>query len=353
VIVDQAIYRNGRRHSCGDLSDELAALRRGQDGFIWIGLKDPTPEEFAEVNSELNLHPLAVEDALKGNQRAKIEEYESSLFVVLKTLRYIDQTSDIETGEVMLFVGDRFVVTVRRREANPLAGVRARLEADQERLTHGPIAVLHAVMDSVVDNYVLVDHEVSVDLDAIEALVFSAHATADANAIYRLKREVLEFRRASVPLADALAHFMERGGGRHLDDDLKHHFRDVGDHLRQVNDHVETYGRLLTDVLSAHLTGVSVQQNEDMRKISAWVAIAAVPTMVAGIYGMNFENMPELRASVRLGDTEFQYGYFLVLAIMIGACTVLYQRFKRAGWLTRPHWRRKPSAAAGKSEPSP
>jgi magnesium transporter len=333
VIVDQAVYRNGIRHSCGDLSDELAALRRQEEGFIWIGLKDPSPAEFAEVNTELDLHQLAVEDAVKGNQRAKIEQYESSLFVVLKTLRYIEASSDIETGEVMVFTGDRFVVTVRRGEGNPLAGVRARLEHDEERLALGPVSVLHAVMDSVVDNYVLVDREVGIDLDTIEAQVFSEDTTADAKAIYRLKREVLEFRRASWPLADDLAHFMERGAGRHLPADLKHLFRDVGDHLRQVNDHVETYDRLLTDVLTAHRTGVSEQQNADMRKISAWVAIAAVPTMVAGVYGMNFENIPELQASVRLGDTEFQYGYFVVLGLMVGACLYLYRRFKQSGWL--------------------
>jgi magnesium transporter len=333
VIVDQAIYRGGRRDPCGDLSDELAELRRGGDGFIWIGLKDPSPEEFDEVNDELKLHELAVEDALKGNQRAKIEQYQASLFVVLKTLRYIERTSDIETGEVMLFIGDRFVVTVRRGEANPLAGVRARLEGEPDRLSHGPIAVLHAVMDSVVDNYRLVDAEVGADLDAIESEVFSEHLTADANAIYRLKREVLEFRRASMPLADALTFFLERGEGRLLHVDVRHLFRDVTDHLRQVNDHVETYDRLLTDVLSAHLTGVSVQQNEDMRRISAWVAMAAVPTMIAGIYGMNFAYLPELTMSVRVGGNEVYYGYFLVIGFMALACLLLYRSFKRSGWL--------------------
>ncbi len=333
MIVDQAIYRQGRRHPCGDLSDELDALRAGGDGFLWIGLKDPSPGEFDEVNSELHLHPLAVEDAVKGNQRAKIEKYESSLFVVLKTLRYIEETSDIETGAVMVFIGDRFVVTVRRGEANPLAGVRSRLEREPDRLVHGPVAVLHSVMDSVVDNYRLVDAEVGADLDAIESEVFSEHVTADANAIYRLKREVLEFRRASGPLAESLTTFMERGDGRLLHVDLQHLFRDVADHLRQVNDHVETYDRLLTDVLSAHLTGVSVQQNADMRKISAWVAMAAVPTMIAGIYGMNFHYLPELTMSVHVGDAEVYYGYFLVIGFMVAACAFLYRFFKRSGWL--------------------
>ena len=333
MIVDQAIYRDGRRHGCGDLSDELDALRAGAEGFLWIGLKDPTDAEFDLVNEELHLHPLAVEDAVKGNQRAKIEQYESSIFVVLKTLRYIEATSDIETGEVMLFIGDRFVVTVRRGEGNPLMGVRQRLEAEKERLGHGPMAVFHAVMDSVVDNYLAVDREIKLDLDDIETRVFDNTAAADANAIYRLKREVLEFRRASGPLADALLHFAERGAGRTLSVDVQHLFRDVADHLRQVNDHVESYDRLLTDILGAHLAGVSVKQNEDMRKISAWVAIAAVPTMIAGIYGMNFEKMPELTASVDVGGTEYEYGYFLILGVMVGACTFLYRQFKKSGWL--------------------
>ncbi len=336
MIVDQAIYRGGRRHGCGDLSDELDTLRAGaagDDSFLWIGLKDPTLEEFELVNEELHLHPLAVEDALTGNQRAKIEQYESSVFVVVKTLRYIDRTSDIETGEVMLFIGDRFVVTVRRGEGNPLAGVRHRLEDDAARLDLGATAVLHAVMDSVVDNYLTVDRELKIDLEEIEKQVFGDNSRADANTIYRLKREVLEFRRASEPLAEALIGFMERGRGRALNVDLQHLFRDVVDHLRQVNDHVETYDRLLTDVLGAHLAGVSVKQNEDMRKISAWVAIAAVPTMIAGIYGMNFEKMPELTASVDVGGTQYEYGYFVVLGVMATVCLLLYRQFKKSGWL--------------------
>ena len=330
--MDKAIYRKGRRQPCGDLSDELDVLRLTQDGFLWIGLKDPTDEEFDLVNEELHLHPLAVEDAVNGQQRAKIEQYESSTFVVLKTLRYIEATSDIETGEVMLFIGDYFVVTVRHGEGNPLAGVRQRLEHEADRLEHGPLAVLHAVMDSVVDNYLVVDREVRRDLEQIEEQVFATDVGGDANTMYRLKREVLEFRRATQPLADTLTSFMERTG-RRLPDAILPFFRDVADHLRLVNDHVESYDRLLTDVLSAHLASVSVKQNADMRRISAWVAIAAVPTMIAGIYGMNFEHMPELTASVHLPNGEFQYGYFVVLLVMAAACTSLYRAFKRSGWL--------------------
>jgi magnesium transporter len=336
MIVDQAIYRQGHRLQCEDLSEELERLRGEGNGFLWIGLKDPTDAEFALVNDELQLHPLAVEDAVRGDQRAKIEHYEGSLLVVLKTLRYLEATSDVETGEVMVFLGDRFVVTVRRGEANPLAGVRARLEQNAEHLSLGPAAVLHAVMDSVVDNYMLVDNEIHEDLERIEQQVFSGARGVDATVIYRLKREVLEIRRASLPLADAMERLFVQPHRAIVDRDgseVLAFFRDVKDHLLKVNDHIESYDRLLSDILSAHLAQISVGQNDDMRKISAWVAIAAVPTMIAGIYGMNFEDMPELRASVHLGDAEFHYGYFIVLAVMAVACVSLYRAFKRSGWL--------------------
>jgi magnesium transporter len=321
---------------CQDLSEELDRLREEGNGFLWIGLKDPTDAEFALVNQELELHPLAVEDAVRGDQRAKIEHYEGSLLVVLKTLRYVEDTSDVETGEVMVFLGDRFVVTVRRGDANPLAGVRARLEQNAEHLSLGPAAVLHAVMDSVVDNYILVDNEIHEDLEHIEQLVFSGTRGVDATVIYRLKREVLEIRRASQPLAEAMERLFVQPHRAIVDrdgSDVLAFFRDVKDHLLKVNDHVESYDRLLSDILSAHLAQISVGQNDDMRKISAWIAIAAVPTMIAGIYGMNFDTIPELTASISVGDSEYYYGYFVVLALMAVVCFGLYRAFKRSGWL--------------------
>ena len=335
MIVDQAVYRDGQRTSCADLSDELEALRSSGDprGFLWIGLKDPTDEEFDLVNAELKLHPLAVEDAIKGNQRPKVELYDNTIFVVLKTLRYLEESSDIETGEVMVFLGDRFVVTVRKGEANPLAEVRHKLETDPEQLRHGEISVLHAVMDSIVDTYLAIDTELQDDLDNIEEAVFAGHKHVDSQTIYQLKREVLEFRRAAVPLAAPLRMLHDGSRSPVSSKEVRLLLRDVADHLLRVIDHVETYDRLLTDVLNAHLAQISVQQNSDMRKISAWVAIAAVPTMVAGIYGMNFEYMPELTASVRLGGGELRYGYFVVLAAMAAACVSLYRGFRRSGWL--------------------
>ncbi len=333
MIVDQALYRDGLRHDCGDLGDELAKLRTVGDGFLWIGLKDPSDAEFDLVNDALALHPLAVEDAVQGNQRAKIEAYEGSILAVLKTLRYVEATSDVETGEVMVFVGDRFVVTVRRGEANPLRDVRHRLEADPDQLALGPAAVLHAVMDSVVDTYLLIDEELSVDLDTIEQQVFTGSPDTDVTGIYRLKREVLEFRRAAVPLAEAMRRLWSSPYVDLLDPQVLPFFRDVSDHLARVNDHIETYDRLLTSILHAHLTQVTVRQNEDMRRISAWVAMAAVPTMIAGIYGMNFHFMPELDASVTIGAFEVYWGYFAVLALIAGVSLALFKFFRRHHWL--------------------
>ena len=325
VIIDKALYRDGRREPCGDLSDELATLRERRElgDFLWLGLKDPTEAEFDAVDDELRLHPLAVEDALNGRQRAKIELYEDSIFVVLKTLRYLDDSSDIETGELKVFVGDHFVLTVRSGELSPLTGIRALLESDPDRLRMGPLAVLHAIVDAVVDRYVEIDREVQADLEQIEATVFAGD-TREATSIYALKREVLEFKRAALPLHVPLQmlHTSPRSPVR--DTELRLLFRDVGDHLHGVIDHIESYDRLLSDILGAHLSQVGVQQNEDMRKISAYVAMAAVPTLIAGIYGMNFEHMPEL---------SWRYGYAGALGLMLMVVAGLWVLFKRNNWL--------------------
>ncbi len=324
MIVDQAVYRHGKRSSCTDLNDDLKDLREKRDGFLWIGLKDPTPEEFERVNVALDLHPLAVADAINGKQRVKIEEYDQTHFAVLRTLRYVEQTSDIETGEIMIFVGERFVVTVRSGEGAPLTGVRQRVESDVELLAeHGPNAVFYAVLDNIVDTYRDIDTEVQRDLDEIEAAVFGDNTPASSSTIYLLKREVLEFRRAAQPLMDSLT-------GLYADrspidsEEMRLLLRDVGDHLTHVVEHIDTYDGLLTDVLSAHLAQVGVQQNDDMRKISAWVAIAAVPTLLAGIFGMNFTHMSVL---------DLPGGFFISLAVMAVICAGLYRAFRKSGWL--------------------
>jgi magnesium transporter len=324
VIVDWAVYRRGRRQeSSGDLGAALASARADK-GFVWIGLYEPSHDELREVAAEFGLHRLAVEDAVKAHQRPKLEHYDDSLFAVLKTLRYIEQTSDIESGELALFVGQNYCVTVRHGVANPLSQVRANLEREhQALLACGPSAVLYAVADAVVDTYTLIADEVEHDLEELEARVFSPERTNDAEVIYKLKREVLEFRRAARPLVEPMARLAE-GMEPLVHPDTKPFFRDVYDHVLRVVEQVESFDDLLSGILSANLAQVSVRQNADMRRISAWVAIVAVPTMLAGIYGMNFEHMPEL---------TWQYGYPVVIGIMVVICVSLYRLFKRSGWL--------------------
>lgn len=303
----------------------MTALRSEPgNSFVWVGLKDPTDDQFAQVNEVFDLHPLAVEDAVGGRERVKIEKYEHTLFAVVKTLSYVERTSDIETGEIMIFLGDRFVVTVRRGEVAPLAPVRRVLEANPEHLAaEGAPGVLHAVLDSVVDTYQDIDDEVAADLEEIESDVFGGSNKAHSSTIYLLKREVLEFRRAALPLGRPLA-WLASDQSPVGSAELRLRFRDVNDHLLRVVDHIETYDNLLTDILNAHLAQISIQQNSDMRKISAWVAMAAVPTMVAGIYGMNFDTMPEL---------HWSFGYPLVIGLMVLVCVLLYRAFRRSGWL--------------------
>lgn len=325
MIVDRALYSQGGRQPCDDLADTLASLASGElSGFVWIGLKDPTDAEFDEVRHDLGLHPLAVEDAVNGHQRVKVEHYEQTVFAVLKTLRYVESTSDIETGEVMIFFAKSFVVTIRRGEAAPLTGVRHELEAHpQTMIDNGPAAVFHAVLDAIVDTYRVIDNEVLRDLEEIEETVFTTGDRAKSSTIYLLKREVLEFRRAAAPLVRP-AQWLHGERSPIDSPELRLQFRDVADHLIQVVDHIDTYDGLLTDVLNAHLAQIGVQQNDDMRKISAWVAIAAVPTLLAGIFGMNFDSMPGL---------SWTWGYPAALAFMAVVCLSLYRAFRRSGWL--------------------
>jgi magnesium transporter len=332
VIVDCAIYRNGRRtEGPPDFSDALAQCRLGVDAFVWIGLHEPTEKEFDRVTQEFGLHPLAVEDALKAHQRPKLEVYDDSLFVVLKPVGYEAKSDIVTSGEVMVFIGDSFVVTVRHGEEAPLAAVRHRLEEEPEMLRHGPTAVLYSIADAVVDHYVEVADELGTDLAELEAEVFSPTAGGSrhtASRIYAFKRQVLEFRRATGPLAQPLARLA--GGGLFgvrvpfVHEKAQPFFRDVNDHLTRVNESVEGLDRLVSDILSAHLAQMSVRQNDDMRKISAWAAMAAVPTMIAGIYGMNFDHMPEL---------HWTWSYPALIAVMVALEFLLYRLFKSRGWL--------------------
>lgn len=327
MIVDSAIYRGGRRtDGPADLSDALAEARATGDAFLWVGLHEPTEAEFDHVSQEFALHPLAVEDALKAHQRPKLEVYDDSLFVVLKPVVYEPESDRVSADELMVFIGDSFVVTVRHGEGAPLKAVRERLEAEPEVLRHGPTAVLYAISDAVVDHYIDVAAELQVDLEELEADAFSpasARTAGTAERIYNAKRQVLEFRRASSPLVGPMAK-LTTGQVPFVRDEAVPFFRDVNDHLLRANEQVEGLDRLLSDMLSAHLAQMGVRQNDDMRKISAWAAMAAVPTMVAGVYGMNFDHMPEL---------HWVWSYPAVLVLMTGIVVGLYRLFKRRGWM--------------------
>jgi magnesium transporter len=324
VIVDCAVYEDGRRRS-GDLPLEHAyeACRTSSDAWVWIGLHEPDEAEFDSVTREFDLHELAVEDAIKAHQRPKLEAYEDSLFIVLKSVRYLEEEEALEFGEIHLFVGDGFIVSVRHGEARELHSIRQDIESKPELLRLGPGAVLHAIMDRIVDDYLAVVPALENDIDEVEEQVFSGRRENPAERIYKLERQVLGFHRATAPLVEPLDAIV-RGRYALIHEEVHAYFRDVLDHLRRVVDQVEGFRDLLASVLEANLTQVSVRQNEDMRKISAWVAIIAVPTMIAGIYGMNFEHMPELK---------WELGYPLALAVMLVLCTGLYRYFKKIGWL--------------------
>ncbi|MEV8316898.1 magnesium/cobalt transporter CorA [Streptomyces sp. NPDC059900] len=332
MIVDCAMYRNGRRTECGeDFSDAVGEARKAGDAFVWVGLHEPTAAEFDEVSREFGLHPLAVEDALKAHQRPKLEVFDDSLFVVLKPVVYEQDSDAVSSGEVMVFIGDAFVVTVRHGEGSPLGVVRHRLEAEPDMLRHGPTSVLYAVADATVDHYLDVAGELQTDLEELEAEVFSPDNGGSRNTasrIYRFKRQIVEFRRATGPLAMPMMRLSGTGPFApdvpFVKDAAKPFFRDVSDHLTRVNDWVDSLDRLVSDILSAHLAQMSVRQNDDMRKISAWAAMAAVPTMIAGVYGMNFDHMPEL---------HWVWSYPAVILLMAALEVFLYRLFKRRGWL--------------------
>jgi magnesium transporter len=323
VIVDCAIYEDGVRRD-GKVELTHAYDERHAPGkFVWVGLYEPTEAEFDSLRREFDLHPLAVEDAIHAHQRPKLEVYGDMVFLVLKTARYVDPTEVIELGEVLVFLGDDYVITVRHGEASSLKPVREALDADPDRLRKGPGAVLHAILDQVVDDYQPAIEGLETDIDEVEETLFSGERTNPAERIYRLQREVLGFRKATGPLVDPIDK-LARGHFALIHPEIRDYFRDVNDHLIRARDQLDAMRDLLASSLQANLTQVGVRQNEDMRKISAWVAIAAVPTAIAGIYGMNFEHMPELR---------WELGYPAVIALMALVCTFLYFRFRRSGWL--------------------
>jgi magnesium transporter len=325
MIVDCAVYEDGRRRAEKLHLDEAYEASRSGDGssFVWIGLREPTQEEFDAVAREFYLHELAVEDAVKAHQRPKVEEYDDTLFIVLKTARYHDETETVEIGEINLFVGDGFLVSVRHGGPSPLDGVRKQIEERPDLLRCGPGAVLHAIVDRVVDDYEPVLAGIEDDIEEVEEQVFSTDRSNVTERIYKLKREVLSMHRATAPLIEPLQK-LAGGDLPHVHVDIREYFRDVYDHVARANDAVDGMREMLNGVLDANTAQISVRQNEDMRKITAWVAIAAVPTLLAGIWGMNFEHMPELK---------WTFGYPMALLVIASVMLILFRLFKRAGWL--------------------
>ena len=331
AIVDCALYQDGVRregsiplHAALESAREAAQRDETADStFVWIGLHEPSAEQFEAVAEEFSLHPLAVEDAIHAHQRPKLETYEDTAFLVLKTVEYIDSDDVVEVGELMLFAGPNFVVSVRHGPGSPLSAVRRRLEDSREELRSGPAAVLHAVADKVVDDYEAAALKVATDIEDIELSVFSGDRDDHAQRIYTLKREVLAFQRAVRPLADPLSE-LSGGGVPHVHPATHQYFRDVHDHVLRTADQLDGFSQLLNSILEANTANVTMRQNEDMRKITAWVAILAWITMIAGIYGMNFDHMPEL---------HWALGYPFALALMVGGAAVLYRAFRRNRWL--------------------
>ncbi len=323
MIVDYALYQNGLRFKEPSNLGELISKAKSEGGFVWLGLAEPTEAEFNKMIGDFGFHPLAIEDAVMAHQRPKYEEFPDVQVLVLKTVFYEDRGSQITTGEIFIFIGEHFVVVVRHGNGAPLVNTRHTLESNPEQLAKGPYAVVHAILDHVIDCYIDISMELETDVNQAEAKVFSDSRVSASEEIYLLKREVIEFRHAIDPLLAPLQQVASIGA-RHIPSELTPFFRDTLDHLSRASDAASGLDSLLQSALQAEIAQVQLQQNEDMRKITAYVALASVPTMVAGIYGMNFDTMPELR---------WRFGYPIVLSGLAIVTVFLYRKFKKSGWL--------------------
>jgi magnesium transporter len=322
-VVNSAAYAGGLR--VGEVAiQDISEVLKQPDRFVWIGLHEPDAELLREVQQEFSLHDLAIEDAARAHQRPKLERYGESLFVVLRTAHLDRATGEIEFGETHLFVGPNYVVSVRHGPSLPYIEVRSRCEANPDLMARGPGFVLYSLMDFIVDQYFPLVDALEDKLESLEDNIFSQTLTRETTErIYQLKRVLLEVKRGIAPLVDMCNRLM-RADTTLIPDDVRPYFRDVYDHAIRINEMIDVLRELLTTALEANLSLVAVSQNDAMKRLAGWAAIFAVPTMIAGIYGMNFKFMPEL---------DWPFGYPMAMALMIGACGFLYYKFKRSGWL--------------------
>jgi magnesium transporter len=321
------MYCDGRRVDAPETLTELREACSKGEGIAWIGLYRPAPHEFDEIAREFDLHPLAVEDAVQAHQRPKLERYGDSLFMVLRPARYIDETETVEFGEVHIFAGPHFVITVRHAEAPDLHRVRTKLEARPDLLTRGPFAIVHAILDRVVNDYEAVVSGIENDIDEIEDEVFGETQNVSRR-IYELTREVIGFQRATKPIAGILHGLMNVPG---LHDEERAYLRDVQDHALRVQEHADNFRDLLNNIFNVNLTletkalnEASNATNDEVKKISAWAAIGFAPTLIGTIYGMNFKDMPEL---------DWRYGYPYALGLMFAISLGLFVMFKKRDWI--------------------
>ncbi|MGH1563105.1 magnesium/cobalt transporter CorA [Mumia sp. DW29H23] len=327
MILDCAAYRDEKAvHSSSSFDGlaEVAATLTGPADFVWVLLQDPTYEEFRELETVFGLHPLAVEDAVTAHQRPKIDVYKDSAFLVLRSLEYDKVSNEVLMSEVAMFIGAHYAITVRHGSWPQLDQIRDRADKQPDLVKYGSVSAAYHVVDAVVDEYQVIAEELTEDVEEVETAVFSQEPPASTARVYPLKRELLEFRKAVVPIHAPLQDLL---GGRakwSVPEGLLPYFRDIADHLVHARGTLDVLDGLLDNVMAARATQISVQQNDDMRKLAAYAAMFAAPTLVAGVYGMNFDDMPEL---------HWALGYPMALLLMVGSVTVLWRLFKRSGWL--------------------
>ncbi len=320
-LVAASVYLRGRRVK--EISiDEAGAYSRQNGAVVWIGLREPSSELLGRVQAQLNLNPLAIEDAASAHQYPKVERYGDALFVVARTAQIVD--GKIEFGETHIFVGKGYVVSVRHGPSTSYAAVRARVESCPTSVAHGEDYILYSILDFIVDNYAPVVEAVQREVDALEDRVLNRTLPEpEVNRLYVMRRELLRLRKVVTPLVE-VCHRLEHADEELIEPQMQPLFRDISDHVRRVQEEIDSLREVLAFAFEASLMAGQAQQNAITRKLAAWAAILAVPTAIAGIYGMNFQNMPEL---------QWKYGYYVVIGAIVALCAALYLRFRRSGWL--------------------